>query len=104
MRSARTSGLTLRCWVTGRPASADWTEWVTRRQRTRDTNGAGEGRERPAARAAPVGESYGSCRRRNWDASPISAPRLMHEVKQALPDNHLVFSEGITNSKHVEMA
>ena len=28
----------------------------------------------------------------------------MHEVKQALPDNGLVFAEGVTNTKHVEMA
>ena len=28
----------------------------------------------------------------------------MHEIKQALPANALVFSEGVTNTKHVEMA
>src|SRR5207253_637575 len=39
-----------------------------------------------------------------WDSTPISGPRLMHEIKQALPDNALVFSEGVTNTKHVEMA
>ena len=39
-----------------------------------------------------------------WDDSPITAPRLMHEVKQSLPENALVFAEGITNSRHIEMA
>jgi benzoylformate decarboxylase len=28
----------------------------------------------------------------------------MHEIKRALPENGLVFSEGVTNTKHVEMA
>jgi benzoylformate decarboxylase len=28
----------------------------------------------------------------------------MHELKQALPENALVYSEGVTNGKHVEMA
>jgi benzoylformate decarboxylase len=49
-------------------------------------------------------ERYWSNARKNWDAVPISGPRLMHEIKQALPENGLVFSEGVTNTKHVEMA
>jgi benzoylformate decarboxylase len=28
----------------------------------------------------------------------------MHEINQALPDDGLVFAEGVTNTKHVEMA
>jgi benzoylformate decarboxylase len=28
----------------------------------------------------------------------------MHELKKALPDNGLVFSESVTNTKHIEMA
>jgi thiamine pyrophosphate-dependent acetolactate synthase large subunit-like protein len=28
----------------------------------------------------------------------------MHEIKQALPENGLVFSESVTNGKHIEMA
>src|SRR3954469_2844666 len=28
----------------------------------------------------------------------------MHEIKRALPDDGMVFSEGVTNTKHVEMA
>jgi len=49
-------------------------------------------------------ERYWASTRANWDASPISGPRLMHEIKQVLPDNGLVFAEGVTNGKHVEMA
>ncbi len=57
-----------------------------------------------AARVAEVRERYWAAARRNWGASPISGPRLMHEIKQSLPDNALVFSESITNTKHMEMA
>ena len=42
--------------------------------------------------------------RERWDSVPISAPRLMHEIRQALPDNGLVFAEAITNSPHLEAA
>jgi len=39
-----------------------------------------------------------------WDATPITAPRLMHEIRHAMPDNFLVFSEAITNSMHLGQA
>ncbi|MGI9146076.1 MAG: thiamine pyrophosphate-binding protein [Chloroflexota bacterium] len=56
------------------------------------------------ARVAANTARYWANARTNWDATPISGPRLMHELKRALPDNALVFAEGITNSKHIEMA
>jgi len=39
-----------------------------------------------------------------WDATPITAPRLMHEIRHAMPDDFLVFSEAITNSMHLNQA
>lgn len=42
--------------------------------------------------------------RERWNNSPISAPRLMHEIAQTLPPNGTVFSEAITNTSHVEAA
>ncbi len=65
---------------------------------------AAERRIAAEARVADVRERYWANARKNWDASPISGPRLMHEIKQSLPDNALVFSESITNTKHMEMA
>src|SRR6185295_19656931 len=65
---------------------------------------AAERRKAAEAHVASINESYWKHARQNWDASPITAPRLVHELKQVLPENYLVFSEGITNSKHVEMA
>ncbi len=61
-------------------------------------------REEDEARVADVRERYWANARKNWDGSPITGPRLMHEIKQALPENALVFSESITNTKHMEMA
>ncbi len=65
---------------------------------------ATERRKAAESRVATVREQYWTRARNGWDDSPISAPRLMHEVKQALPENALVFAEGVTNSRHIEMA
>ncbi|HEV7663762.1 MAG TPA: thiamine pyrophosphate-binding protein [Chloroflexota bacterium] len=61
-------------------------------------------RQQAEARVAQANERYWAAARKNWDATPISGARLMHEIKRALPENGLVFSEGVTNTKHVEMA
>jgi thiamine pyrophosphate-dependent acetolactate synthase large subunit-like protein len=42
--------------------------------------------------------------KKGWDAVPITAPRLMHEIRQALPDDALVVSEAITNQPHLTAA
>src|SRR5262249_38228198 len=64
-----------------------------------------------AARAEKIGEGTKAARARyweqakkSWDAVPISAPRLMHEIRHALPDDALVFAEAITNSAHLTQA
>ncbi len=60
------------------------------------------------ARAAAIGERTAATRERyraqaraHWDHVPISAPRLMHEIREALPENALVFGEPITNQAHL---
>lgn len=83
---------------------AELTELVQQQQSASERNEAKDRRKAAEERVAATRESYWNYAKRNWDASPITATRLMHEVKQALPENYLVFSEGITNSKHVEMA
>jgi len=65
---------------------------------------AHERRAGAEARVKQSNERYWASTRKNWDASPISGPRLMHEIKRALPENALVFSESVTNGKHLEMA
>ena len=50
-------------------------------------------RPQSAERTRRPASAYWSSARKNWDAAPITAPRLMHEIQQALPDNALVFSE-----------
>jgi benzoylformate decarboxylase len=65
---------------------------------------AAERRQGAEAWVAQVHERYWANARKSWDATPISGPRLMHELKQQLPPNALVFSEAVTNGKHIEMA
>jgi benzoylformate decarboxylase len=85
-------------------ALAELTEQVRRHQTSDQARTA-------AARAQKIGEGTRAARKRywesakaSWDAAPISAPRLMHEIRHALPDNFLVFSEAITNSAHLNQA
>jgi benzoylformate decarboxylase len=40
----------------------------------------------------------------SWESVPITGPRLMHEIRHALPDDALVFAEAITNSHHLAAA
>jgi benzoylformate decarboxylase len=40
----------------------------------------------------------------SWDAVPISAPRLMHEIRHSLPDDAMIYAEAITNSQHLAAA
>jgi thiamine pyrophosphate-dependent acetolactate synthase large subunit-like protein len=83
---------------------AELAEMIIERQTGAARETAVERRKRAEARVAQVNERYWAQARKNWDSTPISGPRLMHEIKQVLPPNALVFSEGVTNGKHVEMA
>lgn len=79
-------------------------ELIVERQTGALKQAAAERKQTAEARVRQVNERYWANARKNWDASPISGPRLMHEIKKVLPENALVFSEGVTNGKHVEMA
>jgi benzoylformate decarboxylase len=83
---------------------AELKQLIEERQTGSLKEAAQERRKQAEARVAQNNERYWSAARRSWDAKPISGPRLMHEIKRALPENSLVFSEGVTNGKHVEMA
>src|SRR4051794_15122726 len=83
---------------------AELAELIKQRQTGSARTAAEERLAAAEQRVKQTNERYWAAARRNWDASPIPAPRLMHELKQALPDNALVFSESITNNKHIEMA
>ena len=83
---------------------AELADLIRERQTGAARQAADERRIAAETRVAEVRERYWTNARKNWDASPISGPRLMHEIKQSLPENALVFSESITNTKHMEMA
>jgi benzoylformate decarboxylase len=62
-------------------------------------------------RAARIGERtrarrarYWEEAKKNWDTVPISGPRLMHEIRHAIPDDALVYAEAITNAQHLAAA
>jgi thiamine pyrophosphate-dependent acetolactate synthase large subunit-like protein len=83
---------------------AELAQLIEERQTGASKEAALERRQQAEARVADTNQRYWAAARRNWDATPITGPRLMHELKQTLPANALVFSEGVTNTKHVEMA
>lgn len=67
--------------------------------------------EAAGARAKAVEERTRNARRaywvraeEHWNDVPIIGPRLMHEIRHALPDDGMVFAEAITNSHHLEQA
>ena len=85
-------------------ALAELAEQVRRRQTP-------EQKRLATARAENVGEGTRAARARywedakkSWDGTPISAPRLMHEIRHAAPDNFMIFAEAITNSAHLNQA
>jgi thiamine pyrophosphate-dependent acetolactate synthase large subunit-like protein len=79
-------------------------EMIEQRQNGLLKAAAEERRNAAEARVALNTERYWATAKRSWDGAPISGARLMHELKQALPDDALVFSESVTNNKHIEMA
>ncbi|MDQ6674705.1 MAG: thiamine pyrophosphate-dependent enzyme, partial [Chloroflexota bacterium] len=83
---------------------AELGELIRERQTGAAKGAAVERRKAAEARVAASTARYWAYARTNWDATPITGPRLMHEIKRALPGNGLVFAEGVTNTKHIEMA
>ena len=83
---------------------AELAELIQERQTGAAHEAALERRKQAETQVAQANERYWATARKNWDSTPISGARLMHEIKNVLPENGLVFSEGVTNGKHVEMA
>jgi thiamine pyrophosphate-dependent acetolactate synthase large subunit-like protein len=83
---------------------AELAELIAERQTGALRQAAAERRAAAEARVAAAHERYWANARKGWDAHPISGARLMHEIKQVLPSDALVFSESVTNTKHLEMA
>jgi benzoylformate decarboxylase len=57
-----------------------------------------------AARTRAARARYQEAARTGWDGEPITAARLMHELREALPPDALVVSEAITNQQHLSAA
>lgn len=70
-----------------------------RRRRTDEhARAAAHRAEAWAARTSQARERYWMAVRERWDSEPITAARLMAEIKEALPENGLVFSEAGTHA------
>jgi thiamine pyrophosphate-dependent acetolactate synthase large subunit-like protein len=94
----------LACLADPKAALTELAEQVRHRRSPEQARAATARADRIGADTAAARARYREQARKNWDAVPISAPRLMHELRQALPDNALVFSEAITNQPHLNAA
>ena len=85
-------------------ALAELTEQVRRHQTPDQKRAAAARADEVGARTRTARARYWEDAKKNWDATPISAPRLMHEIRHAVPDNFMIFAEAITNSAHLQQA
>jgi thiamine pyrophosphate-dependent acetolactate synthase large subunit-like protein len=85
-------------------ALAELCEQVRRHQTPDQSRAAAERAQKIGERTKAARARYWEQAKASWDSTPISAPRLMHEIRHALPDNYLVFAEAITNSAHLNAA
>jgi len=85
-------------------ALAELSDQVRRKRTPQQARIAMERVEKISERTKAARARYWEQAKKSWDAVPISAPRLMHEIRHALPDDALVFAEAITNSLHLTQA
>ncbi len=85
-------------------ALAELADQVRRKQTPQQARVAAERAEKIGERTRAARARYWEQAKKSWDATPISAPRLMHEIRHALPDDALVFAEAITNSAQLTQA
>jgi len=85
-------------------ALAELVDQVRRKRTPQQARVAAERAEKIGERTKAGRARYWEQAKKSWDAEPISAPRLMHEIRHALPDDALVFAEAITNSAHLTQA
>ena len=85
-------------------ALAELVDQVRRKRTPQQARIATERAEKIGERTKVARARYWEQAKKSWDAVPISASRLMHEIRHALPDDALVFAEAITNSLHLTQA
>jgi benzoylformate decarboxylase len=87
-----------------RAALAELAEQIRRLQTPAQARVANERAAAIGARTKAQRGRYWEDAKKNWDAVPISAPRLMHEIRHGIPDDAMVYAEAITNSAHLAAA
>jgi benzoylformate decarboxylase len=85
-------------------ALADLADLLRARRSASQAEAARARVEEIAARTEVALGRHSEQTQRHWDDAPISAPRLMHELRETLPADALVFSEAISNQAHLAAA
>jgi thiamine pyrophosphate-dependent acetolactate synthase large subunit-like protein len=85
-------------------ALAELAEQIRRRRTPEQARVAAARSEAIAEKTRAARARYWEHAKKRWDAVPISGARLMHELRQVLPENFLIFAEAITNSAHLAAA
>ncbi|MBA2449114.1 MAG: thiamine pyrophosphate-binding protein [Chloroflexi bacterium] len=85
-------------------ALGELAELLRERQTPEGAAAAGRRRAAVAERTHASRGQQQARARANWDNTPISAPRLMHEISEALPSNGTVFAEAVTNGQALQAA
>lgn len=85
-------------------ALAELAEQVRRLRSPGQAESAAQRASLVAERTRAVRARYHEMAKKNWDGVPISAPRLMHELREAAPSEALIVSEAITNQAHLTAA
>jgi benzoylformate decarboxylase len=82
-------------------ALAELTELVAAGRSSTQAKAAEERAANTAQRTAARRDRYWEQARGRWDSVPITGPRLMSELRDALPNGALVYQEAISNQAHV---
>ncbi len=85
-------------------ALAELGEQVRRLRTAGDADVAVQRARAIALRTRAARARYHEAAKKSWDSVPISGPRLMHEIREALPPDALIVSEAITNQAHLTAA
>jgi benzoylformate decarboxylase len=85
-------------------ALAELAEQIRRLRTPADASAVAERVAVITERTRTVRAKYHEAAKKGWDSAPITAPRLMHEIREALPLDALVVAEAITNQPHLTAA
>src|SRR4029450_11235861 len=84
-----------------RASLTELAELISNRLSPAQATAADERAKATAKQTAARRERYWEQAKARWDDTPITGPRLMSEIRDALPDGALVFQEALSNQRPV---